>query len=242
MPGNPHIKWRKIDQERLSRRVAVANRQLTAAAKKKPNLKEYLPPKFSIPEIKERILTRQDFNREIARLNRVNQKSLSPRITSAGVKTTDYELRELQIAKSTINRRRSQQRKNSGASTYTGTLGELQDLELAPRQINLNTIPKSKWNEFVNQIEYQATDQYSNEKIVQYKQNMIKAIDTQFEYYPDMKNELITMVENINAETLYKARFNNPFLSFSYIYSYEELEMIFDNFSANLKNYLGDLI
>ncbi len=242
MPGKPQIKWRKIDQERLSRRVAVANRQLALAAKKNPNLKEYLPPKFSIPEITERILTRQDFNREIARLNRVNQKSLTPRITSAGVKTTDYQLRELQIAKSTINRKRSQQRKQSGASVYTGTLGELQDLELSPRQINLNTIPKSKWNEFVNQIEYQASDQYSNEKVVQYKQNMIKAIDTQFEYYPDMKNELFNMVENISAETLYKARFNNPFLSFNYIYSYEELEMIFENFSENLKGFLGDLI
>ena len=62
------IKWRLQDRKTLARTVKNFNAKITRLEKKHPELKEFLPEKISVKDLKNNIETRQDFNRELKSL------------------------------------------------------------------------------------------------------------------------------------------------------------------------------
>ena len=118
MPKKCNIKWRQVDNNKLSRKVKNFNAKRAKIIKKFPSMEEFLPDKMSVKELRKNIETRQDFNRVINSLNRFSQKNAEePIVTKQGIKTTKYEIKEMSIKVATINRRRTAERKKADVST-----------------------------------------------------------------------------------------------------------------------------
>ncbi len=69
-----HIRWQKNDSQELSKAVKNFNAKISRIEKKYPELKNALPEKMQVGELKKLINTRQDLNRTINMLKRFTDK------------------------------------------------------------------------------------------------------------------------------------------------------------------------
>lgn len=76
MSRRHNIKWQKSDSQDLSKAVKNFNAKISRLEKKNPELKNALPEKVSVRQLKELINTRQDLKREINSLKRFSKKVL----------------------------------------------------------------------------------------------------------------------------------------------------------------------
>lgn len=74
MARKPRIRWRKSDDEELKRVVKNFNAKISRLEKKDPKNKNALPQRITQKEVKDMIITRQDFNREIKSLKRFTRR------------------------------------------------------------------------------------------------------------------------------------------------------------------------
>lgn len=90
------IKWRKVDEVKLAKSVRKFNASLTRLSKQNPEIFDagLYPDRVTVSNIKDRILSRTDYNREIARLNRWFDKGARDIITKSGIKMTRYAYKE----------------------------------------------------------------------------------------------------------------------------------------------------
>lgn len=115
-----HIRWQKSDHQDLSKAVKNFNAKISRLEKKYPELKNALPEKVSVGELKKLIKTRQDLNREINTLKRFTDKKNKIGIRDDGsyegiqiygnynIKITKWQLKEFNRRRAIINRRRGQ--------------------------------------------------------------------------------------------------------------------------------------
>ena len=231
-----NIKWRESDEKELSKAVRKFNAKRTRLLKQVPELEEFLPPKQSVKALRESIKTRRDFRNEINSIERFMQKGAEkPIVTAEGVKTTAYEKRELGIKLRAINARRAAERKRANVSTEKGTMGTIRANNLQPKQVNIDKIKKSDWNKFVESVEKQARDSYSQEKYERYKENFIKGLENAF---GESGAELIALAEQIDPETLSQMYFDDPILQIDFIYDPLEMQVKIDAMTEHLQGYL----
>lgn len=74
MARKPKIRWRKSDEEELKRVVKNFNAKISRLEKKDPKNKNALPQRITQKELKDMIVTRQDYNREIKSLKRFTKR------------------------------------------------------------------------------------------------------------------------------------------------------------------------
>ena len=231
-----NIKWRESDEKELSKAVRKFNAKRTRLLKQVPELEEFLPPKQSVKTLRESIKTRRDFRNEINSIERFMQKGAEkPIVTAEGVKTTAYEKKELGIKIRAINARRAAERKRANVSTEKGTMGTIRANNLQPKQVNIDKIKKSDWNKFVESVEKQARDSYSQEKYERYKENFIKGLENAF---GESGAELVALAEQIDPETLSQMYFDDPILQIDFIYDPLEMQMKIDAMTEHLQGYL----
>ena len=231
-----NIKWRESDKKELSKAVRKFNAKRTRLLKQVPELEEFLPPKQSVKTLRESIKTRRDFRNEINSIERFMQKGAEkPIVTAEGVKTTAYEKKELGIKIRAINARRAAERKRANVSTEKGTMGTIRANNLQPKQVNIDKIKKSDWNKFVESVEKQARDSYSQEKYERYKENFIKGLENAF---GESGAELVALAEQIDPETLSQMYFDDPILQIDFIYDPLEMQVKIDAMTEHLQGYL----
>lgn len=231
-----NIKWRESDEKELSKAVRKFNAKRTRLLKQVPELEEFLPPKQSVKTLRESIKTRRDFRNEINSIERFMQKGAEkPIVTAEGVKTTAYEKKELGIKIRAINARRAAERKRANVSTEKGTMGTIRANNLQPKQVNIDKIKKSDWNKFVESVEKQARDSYSQEKYERYKENFIKGLENAF---GESGAELVALAEQIDPETLSQMYFDDPILQIDFIYDPLEMQVKLDAMTEHLQGYL----
>lgn len=215
MPSGSNIRWRETDLKSLSNAVRTFNAKRTKLIKQVPELQEILPQKASVKELKSSISTRADFNRVINRLDRFKKKDATKIVvTKEGVRTTKYQVREIQIQKSQINRKRAELRKKANVSTEKGTMGAIHKMNLQPKKSDYNKIPKANWNDFVKLMEKQSMDSYYTDKEKIYKENYLKAIANVY----GKNNSLYKFVKNIPPDILVSAYYDDPILQIEYVY------------------------
>lgn len=231
-----NIKWRDSDEKELSKAVRKFNAKRTRLLKQVPELEEFLPPKQSVKALRDSIKTRRDFRNEINTIERFMQKGAEkPIITAEGVKTTAYEKKELGIKIRAINARRAAERKRANVSTEKGTMGTIRANNLQPKQVNIDKIKKSDWNKFVESVEKQARDSYSQEKYERYKENFIKGLENAF---GESGAELVSLAKQIDPETLAQMYFDDPILQIDFIYDPLEMQVKIDAMTEHLQGYL----
>lgn len=230
------IKWRKTDKQRLSRAVQQFNAKLTRLSKKHPELEPFLPKRIAVAEIRDKITTRQDFNREVKSLERFKRKGAeSPVLSKSGVMTTKWEKLEIGYKVREINRRRKIELERANVSTYKGTMGSIKANNLLPKPYDINKIKPSDWGKFVESVEKQIRSSYHGEKIERYKHNYIVAIHNNLpEPYA---SNLIRIVNNISSEWLYDAYYQDPVLQIDFAYDPLDASLIYESIINRLSDY-----
>lgn len=235
MPRQYNIKWRNKDKTRLSNTVRQFNAKITRMLKKNPELAPYLPERLTVQGLRDKIQTRQDFNREIKSARRFLKPGAETPVTSAtGIRTTRWEKREIGIKVGVINRRRNRELKKMNPTTEKGTMGTIRENNLRPKKYDIDKIKVSDWDMFVYGVEKQIMSGYTAQKNELYKQNFIKAVKTAF---GSKGTEIVEMAQSIPADILVELYYNDPVLQVEFIYNPLEMQIKIDNIVEHLEPY-----
>jgi hypothetical protein len=217
------IKWRDKDLRELERIVRNYNAKLNRVAEKNPYIEDILPQKASIRELKKRIETRADFNRELNSLARFSRKGSEEIVyTEKGLPLTKYEVNETKLKTRIVNQKRSNERKRLGISEARGTMGQAENQNLRPKNFNLNKNGK-EWEKFVESLDKEIRGNFKGELLEGYKNNYISALRRNL---GEGGEKLAKMLEGVDPETLYNNSVSNPLLSLDFIYDPLEFETI----------------
>lgn len=153
-----HIRWQENDQQELAKAVRNFNAKISRIEKKYPELKNALPEKMKVGELKRLINTRQDLKREINSLKRFTNKKNKIGLLDDGsyegieiygdynIKVTKWQRKEINRRIATINTRRKKRLealketqvtsrgKQQGYTVGQLGVGSIQMNELAPMQ------------------------------------------------------------------------------------------------------------
>lgn len=235
MPRQYNIKWRNEDKTRLSNTVRQFNAKITRTLKKIPELAPYLPERLTVQGLRDKIQTRQDFNREVKSARRFLKPGAETPVTSAtGIRTTRWEKQEVGIKVGVINRRRNRELKEMNPTTEKGTMGTIRENNLRPKKYDIDKIKASDWDMFVYGVEKQIMSGYTAQKNELYKQNFIKAVGTAF---GSKGTEIVEMVQSIPADILVELYYNDPVLQVEFIYNPLEMQIKIDNIVEHLEPY-----
>ena len=120
-----NIRWTESDNQELRKAVKNFNQKIARLEKKNPQIKNALPEKVSVKQMRDLIETRSDLNRELNALKRFSKRGAE---TIVPVPNNDYNLQitkwqkqEMNRRVGTINRKRKEK------------LKELQDVEQTSR-------------------------------------------------------------------------------------------------------------
>lgn len=203
------INWRESDNEELKRVVRNYNAKLSRIAKKNPQIKNVLPDKVSVAQLKELINTRQDLKRELNSLKRFSKRGSEEIVT---VPDTDYNLKITKWQKSemnrrvaVINRRRKkrledlQELEMSSGGEKLGYkkgdfgMGKATEISLSPmnaftRRMNQADL-KMKWEGILRQSQ----SDYFTQKDFRLRNNYIKALEQNYN-----SNDIQDIIDTIN--------------------------------------------
>lgn len=232
-----NIKWRPIDNKKLSQAVRSYNSKLTRTVNKYPELKDYMPPRVNVKDLKKEITNRADYNRIIKSLKRFLKKGAEkPIITKGGVKTTRYQKRELQLNIQRINRERAKQRARIQNAKEHGTYDIMYNETLIPKRSDIENIKVKDWDKFVESIEKQAKGDYYSEKNRQLKENWLSAFDTIF---GQMGGSVRTAVELMPSDVFVDSFFYDDIMSIDFVYDPLEAEVKLDAIQEILQTFIS---
>lgn len=240
MSKKHNIKWRDSDRKALATAVRKFNSKRTKLLKVVPELEDFLPKKASVKEIKDSVRTRRDFNNELKSLERFLAKGAEkPIVTKEGVKTTQYQKRELRIKVNAINARRRAELKKAAPSTEKGTMGTIRENNLLPKNADINKVKKSDWAKYVESVEKQSKDSYSDERIERYKENYLKGLENAF---GENGNHIKQLASQLSGDVLMDMYYNDPVLQLDFIYDPLEMEVKIESMEDHLQEYLNTSI
>lgn len=218
------------------------NTKRTKLIKLVPDLEEILPAKRNVQDIIKQVETRQDFNRIINQMERFMKKGAENMVTTpSGVRTTKYQLNELNIQKRAINLRRAKMRKEADVSTYKGTMGSIRNRNLGELKTDFNKVSKDMWKQIVNKFERQSMDSYYSQRDELYKQNFLTAFN---QTYGNMDDGTISkMLQGMNPNDIVQMYYFDPALQIEFLYpeDEEQYQTYFNAFTETLKNYMETL-
>jgi len=201
------IRWNDADSKELERVVRNFNSKINRLSKKNPEMKNALPDKVTVRQLKELINTRQDLKRELNSLKRFSKRGSEEILiipdTEYNLKTTKWQKNEMSRRLAVINRKRQErlkgmqemEMKSRGESLgYTrGQLGMGRQMELSFLPLRAFTRHMSqkdlkwKWktilaesqSDYYTKRDFQLRDNYIKSLKENYREQDIKdVIDT----------------------------------------------------------------
>ena len=226
------------DRKTLTRTVKNFNAKITRLEKRHPELKEFLPEKISVKDLKNNIETRQDFNRELKSLKRFSKKGAEkPVLSKSGITTTAWEKKEVGYKVALLNRKRKAEREKANVSTEKGTMGTIENAGLKPKKYNINTIEPSSWERFKKNVEKQIKSSYFDEKKELYKQNYIKGFINVFGGgFIVGFDSVLQKLKDMPADELVDLYYNDPVMELDFIYDPLECFQKFTSIHERLNN------
>ena len=236
------IRWTKQQRQRLSKAVGKYNAKLTRALKQNPELKDYLPARKSVADLRASIQTASDLKREEREIERLFRKgALTPVETTKGVKTTKYEIDRIKRLTDRVNRQRVKDLENVPEdAAYRGVLGAARRNELRPKVFNPDVLTTNGWDKFVELVEHQASPRYKANKMAQYKQNYLKAIENEFGD-AGARSGFYQFMENLPDEVIYNGFYEAAQLDLQAIYGVKEIYERIDYIWSRWLRYLDKL-
>lgn len=232
MAKSNKIRWRSVDQVRVSRIAQRFNAKITRVIKKHPEWADIMPNRVNAKELSERLKngTRRQFDREMNRLERFLRKGAEmPYTTKSGVATTVWQKKEIDNTFRAINAKRRAERKKLDPSIFKGNLHSIQENNLLQRKNTVQEISPEYWKEFVRNLDYQLEQEYKDKSNI-YKMNLLKAISNIL----GEKSELYNLVSQVAPERIKRFADTSSLISISFLYEPLEPEDIEEYFKSEL--------
>lgn len=232
------IKWRPQDYKKLYTYVRKFNAAITRLEKSNPDLigTGVLPERLDSTELKQRIITRADYNRELRKIDRLFEKDARTIVKdTSGFYTTKWQQRELRYLQQRINAQR-----RAYVKQFSVPKQQLEFLNLEPIDFkkerkritekaakaapeDMENIIQEFYN-FVYQAERESSADYLTGTFAKLRNAYLKAIDNNLT--PEDAETLKQMlVENdIWGSDIVYAISQNDILDFEYYYSLDEKE------------------
>lgn len=232
MAKSNKIRWRSVDQVRVSRIAQRFNAKITRVIKKHPEWADIMANRVNAKELSERLKngTRRQFDREMNRLERFLRKGAEmPYTTKSGVATTVWQKKEIDNTFRAINAKRRAERKKLDPSIFKGNLHSIQENNLLQRKNTVQEISPKYWKEFVRNLDYQLEEEYKDKSNI-YKMNLLKAISNIL----GEKSELYNLVSQVAPERIKRFADTSSLISISFLYEPLEPEDIDEYFKSEL--------
>lgn len=199
------------------------NAKLRRLKAKNPSKVDFYPDTISIKDIRSKISTRADFNRVVNSLKRFSKRgSEELTTTKGGVTLTKYELKELHIKRSVVNRRRSQEVKRLGLTLERGLKTQVDKQQLTPKK-KVETVNLKDFEKFKESLEREIADRFNQEQKERYVSNYFKGLYNKLGY--EWASEIIKLLEQESADFIVDNSLGNPFLTIDFIYDRLEVEV-----------------
>lgn len=199
------IKWRDADLEKLESERLSFNRKIYYERRKNPEIRHILPDTIKKKDLKERINTRWDFNREIKSMQAIKEKgALSPVSNKKGVEITKWEYKDTKKRLSVLNKRREAKLqkydKSRGEQSRIAKMSDLRRNRLTPKKFDFDKkSSKEEWDLFVKSIE---KEMLGGDGGARYKANYLTAIDN---YLGESGKELKEFLKDVDPQTMLDA-------------------------------------
>lgn len=215
------IRWRKSDIAELRTLVRKFNAKITRVSKKNPAVVEFLPERLNVKDIQEGITERKDFNNLKKSVSRFMQKGAENLVTMQnGIVITQYQKKELEIQRNSINRKRAQARKEAG-ELQPGRMGTIE--QWANRILDkAEDIRRENWESYVKRLEKQSKEAYYVRRDETYLANWVQGLFSTFG--DEWAFELLDATEDIDRKKLIDAIIENDALSLGFVYDLTELK------------------
>lgn len=236
MPKRNRIKWRKKDEQKVTNIARVFNSKITRTLKAHPEWAGFMPDRISTKELKEKIQTRADFNREMKSYERFMRKGAEmPILSETGIKTTTWQKKEIGLKVAQINRSRTREAKKANVSTYKGTMGSIESNNLKPKSYDINKIRKSDWEKYQQTVNHQIQANYKSDKVLKYKENYLRAIIENLGE-GGVAKELYDYVSQLDPSMMYNVYYDDPVLQIQFTSDPLPSDMIAENALEHWKN------
>lgn len=210
MSKQHHIRWQQSDNEELARVVRNFNAKLKRLEKKNPEMKNALPSKVEVKQLKELINTRQDLKRELNSLKRFSKRGSEEIITygNNNIKITKWQKSELSRKVAIINRRRktrleeleqielTSRGKKVGYKRSEFGMGSLEKNEYRPMSPLTKSMTQSdvkkKWSSVMKQVQ----SDYFNKMDYQWRENYITSLEQN--YNPNDIKDIVELIKNMD--------------------------------------------
>lgn len=227
-----NIRWTESDNAELRKTVKNFNAKISRLERKYPEIKNVLPERVSVEQMKELIDTRKDLKRELNALKRFTDRNNVIRKntdnTFTGVKTvpgskynlkaTEWQIKEMNRQIGYINRVRKQQAnkmlnvemKSRGEKLgYTKGaigMGTIDENALKPMKAFFPSMSRKDFNMRFKAIRQERQIGYWMKKQLQLSQNVINGILANYnspEYKEDV-DRIISAIENMSFNEFYE--------------------------------------
>lgn len=230
MGKTTNIKWRRADEDLLRRTVKNFNAKISRVAKAYPELAKYQPEKANFKELRKQLqqLPRNEFKKEIARMQRYSVKGAEKiREADTGGFVTNYSFREITIYRQIINREKAKRRKEK---QFTGEKAMEGNKFISEREADLlpERAPKQRtesgWRELEMRLYRQQRSDYREARQELYRENILTAVSRVY----GGGSALLWALSKLTSQQLIDFYYESPYLSFDYIYSEQERQIIED--------------
>lgn len=230
MARRSKIRWEKSDSDELSRAVKNFNAKLSRLEKKNPEIKNALPERAKVRQLKKMINTRQDLKREINALKRFSKKG-SEEIETYGdynIKVTKWQKNEINRRLPTINKRRKERLdyleqldllsggEELGYKKGELGMGRLERVDLEPMKGLTKGMSqrdlKAKWSNILKESQ----SDFLRKKDYQCRENYIKGLEENFQE-KDIK-KMVEKLEKMDIDDFLYTFYSDQNADFDEIY------------------------
>lgn len=219
------IKWRRVDEVKVRNIVRRFNIKIASVSRLHPNLASYQPDKLNANAMIENLrkVSRQEFNRQIGRLERYLRKGAERAyMTRAGVITTEWQRREVANTLRSINARNRAIIKKYNLVPGSGRSEIARYENLRQRANNFERIQPEVFKNYVANLERQASGVDLERKNLIYKENFMQAIKNEL----GVNSPLYGMVEQTEPSKLADILFSDEIFTLQFVYDPYERQQI----------------
>lgn len=217
-----NIRWKQADSDNLSKAVKNFNAKISRLEKKDPLIKNALPEKISVRQMKELIDTRQDLQRELNALRRFTQRGAEQLVdvpdNDYNLKMTKWQKQEMTRRVAVINRRRNKRREEIGdiESTSGGKklgynvsqaiesigMGTMDENSLKPMTVFTPSMTRTWLNKKFRNIRNESQSNYWNKREMQMKINFTETLKEN--YNPSDVQDVIQAIWDMDFKDFYR--------------------------------------
>lgn len=223
MARKPNIRWREKDVEQLHKAVRNFNAKVRRLKKKNPSKAQYYPETISIKDVRSKIRTRQDFNREVKKIGRFSRRGIEEIVTTdKGLTVTKYELREASIMRRVINLKRKREAERLGLTMEAGLKTQIKKQSLTPKR-DVKEVKPTDFKSYVQSLEKEIASTFDEKMQENYVENYMQGL---FNALGEKSFPIFELIEQLPPDVIVDNSISNPFLTIAFMYDPLEQEDI----------------